>query len=338
MEPLSDLAREIIQSHPTVTAHRTLAKLLLGKYPMRFKDIEAARTSIRNVMGKRGEKYFNKSGFNSQKNQTFLERLARLRAESRIEEVEHEDTSPYFISNKFKKILVISDQHIPYIDMAVLDVSLEYGYKESVDAVVINGDFLDFGTISKYISKPNAPRVVESIEQGKEVLKYIKAALGCKIILHTGNHCQRLENYLVTKAPELFQLPSVQLESLLDLKKMNIDYVSNLRTMRYGKLTITHGNNVVKGVFAPVNAARGAFTKANCSILISHVHRTSSHLESDIKGNIIGAWSIGSMTSNTPEYNCQVSKFNNGFAVVTLLDKEGNFKVDNKVVDKGKLY
>ena len=331
----SELVRAFLIKNPTITANRTAARLLFAQYPMRFKDIDNARSAVRSIMNAHGKLNRN---YNMEKKATFLDHLAKLRAASKIEEADHADVTPFVINPRFKKILVIMDTHIPFQDMKALDLALEYAYNEKVDAVVFNGDFLDFNTISKYISKPNAPRMFDSIAQGIEVLKYIKAALGCKIIFHEGNHDIRCENYLIQKAPEFWQVPSVQLESLLELKKMNIDYVSNIRTMHYGKLVICHGNHIVKGIFSPVNPARGAFTKANSSIMIGHCHRSSSHVESDIKGNIIGAWSVGCMTSLSPEYNPQVSKHNQGFAIVELLDKIGNFKVINKIIDRGKLY
>jgi predicted phosphodiesterase len=325
----SELVRAFLTKNPKVTANRTAARLLFAQYPMRFKDIDNARSAVRSIMNAHGKLNRN---YNMEKKATFLDHLAKLRAASKIEEADHADVTPYIINSRFKKILVIMDTHIPFQDMKALDLALEYAYNEKVDAVVFNGDFLDFNTISKYISKPNAPRMFDSIAQGIEVLKYIKAALGCKIIFHEGNHDIRCENYLIQKAPEFWQVPSVQLENLLELKKMNIDYVSNIRTMHYGKLVICHGNHIVKGIFSPVNPARGAFTKANSSIMIGHCHRSSEHIETDIKGKVTGCWSVGCLTSTTPEYNPQVSKHNKGFAVVTLIDKEGNFEVDNKKI------
>ena len=134
------------------------------------------------------------------------------------------------------------------------------------------------------------------------------------------------------QAPEFWGVESTKLENLLDCKTLNIDTVSNIKTMHFGKLTIAHGNHIVRGVFAPVNPARGAFIKANNNILISHVHRTSEHVETDIKGKVTGAYSIGCLTNTNPEYNPMVGKFNQGFAVVKLESNEGDFIVDNRKI------
>jgi len=294
------IVRDFMLKNPTITAHRTIAKMLVAKYPMRFKDIEVARRTVRGITMKSGKR---EMAVNTETKVAFLEHLAKIRAASKIEEADHADVTPYIINPRFKKILVIMDTHIPLQDMKALDLALEYGYNEKVDAVVINGDFLDFGTISKYLSKPNEPTAVHCLAQGIEVLKYIKSALGCKIIFHEGNHDIRFEHYINRNATALFGLPYANLQSQLELKKMNIDYVSNIRTMHYGKLVICHGNHIVKGIFSPVNPARGAFTKANASVMIGHCHRSSEHIETDIKGKVTGCWSVGCLTTLSPEFN-----------------------------------
>lgn len=320
----NELAREFLLENPKLP-NRLAAKLLKQKYDAVFKDVDDARFMIRYVKGKAGKA--NQTKISA----SFLQRLEDLKTEN-LAPAEHLDLADFEIPKQFKKALVISDLHIPYHDLKALDIALEYGYNKSVDCVIINGDLLDFVTISKYLSKPNAPRMIESVEAGKSVLTYIKKSLGCKIFFHEGNHDKRVENYLINKAPEFWGLPIIKLENLLDKARIGFDFIINERVMNFGDLTIAHGNHIVRGVFAPVNPARGAFIKANHNILIGHCHRTSEHIESDIKGKIRGAWSIGHLTTCKPEYNPQVAKHNSGFAVVGLIDSKGNFEVDNRKI------
>lgn len=329
-----ELARRIILANPAVTANRTLAKLLLHEYPMLFKDIEGARMAIRHVQGLTGKKFRSES---RESVSVFVNHLTKLRNEYKINDGLKVDTSPYVISSEFKKIGVISDFHIPYADLDAINIALEYFYNQGVDAVVINGDALDFNSISRFLSRPTEMRMLDSVSEGKKMLQYVSSALGCKLILHEGNHDCRVEHYLLSKAPEFWGLASVELKNLLGCEELNVGYVKDIRTMHYGRLTIAHGHHIVKGVFAPVNPARGAFIKANDNIMISHVHRTSSHIESNINGKITGAWSIGCMTNIKPEYNPMVSRHNQGFAVVELTSDEGDFIVDNRMIIDYKL-
>jgi hypothetical protein len=122
----------------------------------------------------------------------------------------------------------------------------------------------------------------------------------------------------------------------LGLKDMGVDYVEEYRYMKFGNLNVAHGHHIVKGIFAPVNPARGVFTKTNTSTLISHVHRTSEHIEVDMNGKQIGCWSIGAMCDIKPDYNPQVSKHQLGFAIVEKEDS-GDFEVSNKKIINNKV-
>ena len=644
------IVKKVIEENLTITSNRTLAKILVNQYPMLFKDIEQARDSVRYHLQKHGER--DKSRATS----SFVERLERLRAEVSIDPREQSDKTPYVFGKDHNKALVVSDFHIPFLDMKSLDLALEYGYNKDVDCIIINGDFLDFSTISRFSYKPSEMRVVEQLENGFEVLKYLQGALGVKVVYHEGNHCyiadtqvltkdrgfvlfaeltpedevaqfdintniisyakpisyisrmydgdiytiensyskqsvtdlhdvvigkekkkakdvkfedvrniptngnignadysiednylkllvniicdatlvdnrkynpnsikrriqfkiskerkiehleslltdlnipyskklckktgvnilqpyyiriygqsardifedlndskkfpsffkslshrqlqlvleelaitdgyqkdngvsitttskedadmllecfitngfdckyterdasssgfangknqyhlripynfgvkahksisskpysgmvycvemplgttitmldgkvafsgncNRIEQYMIRQAPELYSLN--KLEKLLHLDSLGVDFVSGVQYMKFGNLNIAHGDKIVKGIFAPVNAARGVFTKTNTNTMIGHVHRTSEHIESDMNGKIIGCYSTGCLTTVRPDYNPQVSKHNQGFAVVEKDPNTNDFEVDNKKIINGKI-
>jgi predicted phosphodiesterase len=320
----AELATKVIEENLSITANRTLAKILFNKYPMQFKDVEAARVVIRDVQNKLGKTNIRPS------TTAFTERLARLRAEHQIDFREQEDKTPYTFSDKINKALVLGDFHIPYTDPKALDLALEYGFNKNVDCIIINGDFLDFSTISRFSHKPNEMGVREQLENGIEMLKYLQGALGVKVVYHYGNHDVRCELYMIRQAPELYY--NNKLEKLLNLEALGVDHVDDYRFMKFGNLNIAHGHHIVKGIFAPVNAARGVFTKTNTSTMINHVHRTSEHIESDMNGKIIGCYSNGALTTVKPTYNPQVSKHNQGFSVVEKDPANGDFIVDSKKI------
>jgi predicted phosphodiesterase len=328
----SELAQEVMLENPTITANRTLAKVLLNKYPMLFADLEAARESIRYIQGKSGVKKHKQIG---DKIPIFLEKLNNERAKYDLDLRTQEDKTPYIFGENHNKALVVGDFHYPYTDIDSLTLALEYGFNEGVDCIIINGDSLDFNTISRFVSKPNEMRVMEQIEGVKNLLAWMLNVMDVKIVFHAGNHDKRIEDYVIRQAPELYL--NNKLEKLLMLEDMKIDYVQDYRFMKFGKLNIAHGHHIVKGIFAPVSPARGVFTKTNTSTLISHVHRTSEHMESDMNGNVLGCFSIGAMTTITPDYNPQVSKHNQGFAIVTKDPITGDFEVNNKKIINKKI-
>jgi predicted phosphodiesterase len=326
------LAEEVVLENPSITANRTLAKILLNKYPLLFDDLEKARSAIRTATGTCGPvRNANRKNLLS----PFLEKLNKARSEVDLDLRQQEDKTPYVFSEHYNKALVVGDFHYPYTDIDSLTLALEYGYNQGIDCIIINGDSLDFNTISRFISKPDEMRVMEQIEGVKNLLKWIQNVMDVKIVFHVGNHDKRIEEYVIRQAPELYH--NNRLDKLLMLEDMKIDYVQDYRFMRFGNLNIAHGHYIVKGIFAPVSPARGVFTKTNTSTLISHVHRTSEHMESDMNGNVIGCFSIGAMTTITPDYNPQVSKHNQGFAIVIKDPITGEFEVNNKKIINHKI-
>ena len=102
------------------------------------------------------------------------------------------------------------------------------------------------------------------------------------------------------------------------------------------ELHAAHGHHVVRGIFAPVNPARGAFTKAKDNIVIGHLHNPSHHNEVTMSGKVIGAWSLGCLCQLRPDYSPQTGNSQHGFAHVTI-EPSGDFFFRNfKVVEKKK--
>lgn len=326
------IVEQVILENPTISAHRTLAKIVFNQYPLLFSSIENARDSVRYALDKHGE---NVRKFNRKNKAIFFEKLNAERAKFDLDFRQQEDKTPYVFGANHNKALVIGDLHYPYTDIESLTMVLEYGFDEGIDCIIINGDSLDFSTISRFISKPNEMRVMEQIEGVKNLLAWMQKVMDVKIVFHAGNHDKRIEDYVLRQAPELYH--NNKLEKLLMLEDMKIDFVADYRFMKFGSLNIAHGHHIVKGIFAPVNPARGVYTKTNTSTLISHVHRTSEHIESDMNGRVLGCYSIGAMTTVNPDYNPQVSKHNQGFAIVTKDPKTGDFEVHNKKIINKKI-
>jgi hypothetical protein len=140
---------------------------------------------------------------------------------------------------------------------------------------------------------------------------------------------------MIRQAPELYY--NNKLEKLLELDALGIDHVEDYRYMKFGNLNIAHGHHIVKGIFAPINPARGVFTKTNASTMINHVHKTSYHPEPTMSGGLIECYSNGALTTIAPTYNPQVSKHNQGFSIVEKDPINGNFIVDPKRIINYKL-
>ena len=97
---------------------------------------------------------------------------------------------------------------------------------------------------------------------------------------------------------------------------------------------MTHGHLNIKGIFAPVNPARGVFLKAKTSLLIGHCHQVSEHTETTLKGKLISCWSTGCLCTLYQPYDPHNTKHSHGFAHVTV-QKNGDYSVYNKRIFNG---
>ena len=168
----------------------------------------------------------------------------------------------------------------------------------------------------------------------KEFFEYLRHLFPTELIVwNYGNHDTRFKKFIYQKAPELLDIPEVDLNFILDLNRLKIIPLENGRGITYGKLNIRHGHEFQGG--GGVYPARSYYLKAEDNILVSHVHRTSFFQSNDINRKLHGGWSIGCLSELSPDYNIN-SKYNHGFAIVQK-DKKGDFRVNNKMIINGKL-
>ena len=234
-----------------------------------------------------------------------------------------------------KKIGILSDIHLPYHSIEALTVAIDYLKKEKIDALLLNGDVLDFHGLSRFCKDPRKKNFAQELETWKQLFKVFQRELNCKIYYKLGNHEARYEHYLWTKAGELTGVEEFDLSNILHARAEGITVIKDKTIMKAGSLNIIHGHEFGQSVFSPVSIARGLYMRGKVNAIQGHNHRSSSHTEKDMEGKIVTTWSLGCLCELNPEY-LPVNNWNHGFAVVDLDGKE--FHVRNYSIYKGKVY
>jgi|688.fasta_scaffold210886_2 predicted phosphodiesterase len=318
----SDAARRLVKKLPEAST-RTLARRLAKELNIPF---ENARAAVKYVRGQSGEKkrrmVKDKSSFVPRKTAPVVPSMPPSLKDSWEE---------YDLGNSIK-IAVLSDIHVPYHDERALAEAVNFCKKRKPDVVLLNGDYGDWYSLSKYQKNPgkrNFKRELKLQIQGLEWIRHqFKSA---KIVFKAGNHDERWDHWLWNFAPEITNLHQTRLKSILKLKKFGIDYVGDQRPIKAGDLSIFHGHELPKGIASPVNVARGVFVKTYDTVMVGHHHRTSTHVEGDWKHREVSCWSTGCLCELTPEY-ARINKFNLGFAFVTVLQDNAvdveNYRMD----------
>ncbi len=239
-----------------------------------------------------------------------------------------------FVLPKAGHWLVLGDVHIPYHDRATVEAAVKQAKRDGVVGVVLNGDIVDSHEISSHDKDPSAPRYVNEIERATAFMRWLRSELPkAEIVFKEGNHEERLDRYILGRAPALFGLEFVNLRSLLHFNDLGVTEVRDKRVIKAGKLHIVHGHEYRGG--GGVNPARWLYLRARSVALCGHFHRTSEHHARDIAQKFEATWSVGCACHLSPMYS-PINEWNAGFAMVDIAE-DGNFVVRNMRVMGGKV-
>lgn len=319
MNDRRQLAIKLCKKFPEHTS-LGLSRMLYKENPEWFSNLEGARSLIRSVRGANGKK-----------NRKSPQKTGAEREHGKAGYVPScppsiSETWEPLVVDRPERTLVLSDVHVPFHDDDAVQAAVKYGKSRKPTTVILNGDIADCFSVSRYVKNPKFRDLRREIEDTKQFLRWIRHEFKKADILYKfGNHEVRLDHFVWTKAPELWSLEAVQLHNLLEFDKLGVVRVDDV-PMMVGKLPILHGHELPRGISNPVNPARGAFLRTLHTVLIGHLHQTSSHADTSMFKKEIMTWSTGALCSLQPEY-ARINRWNHGFAFVEA-DGEG-FNVSN---------
>jgi len=181
-------------------------------------------------------------------------------------------------SKKLEKILLIPDSHFPYEDKKAFELMLKVAKSFKPDHSIILGDFIDCYSVSSHSKHPNrALKLKDEVEATREALDRVKAIGAKNNVFVSGNHEDRLERYLMDRAPELFDFISTP--HILELKEKGFKYIPYKQSYKLGKLNVTHDTGVA-GRYAHYKSM-DAFQH---NIVIGHTHRLGYAVEGNAQG------------------------------------------------------
>lgn len=301
------------------TPSRTLAKRVAAEQKV---SIESARQMVRNIRGANGDEHRKKAS-----DKSLYQPKRQAGQKPQLPPSLCEKWEPFDLGCDIT-VGVISDLHIPYHDQQAVESAVAYLKKRKPDVLLINGDYGDWYSVSRYMKDPKKRKLKREIRMQREGLRWIRSQFAnCRIVGKEGNHELRWNHYLFNSAAEISEFPQVSLPRILGMKTLGIEYVDNQRPVMAGKLPIFHGHELGKGISSPVNSARGVFTRMISTALVGHHHRSSSHTEPNWKHEEIVCWSTGCLCGLNADY-AVINKWNHGFAVVEVA-ADGQFEVDN---------
>lgn len=154
-----------------------------------------------------------------------------------------------------RKVIVLTDTHVPYQDVKALSAVEKYMASERWDAYINLGDFLDMDVISSF--NENKPRsllnryISADIAEANKVLDRHQSIIkannrNAEFALLEGNHEERVERYL--EAHPQFQ-GLLDVDVLLKLQERRFKWVrawSKGEVYTYGEANFIHGHSTGK--------------------------------------------------------------------------------------------
>jgi len=330
--PKSEIARNYRTEYGMEMPTLKLARIMYKENNLMFKDVEDCRCSLRSIEGKMGAK---RKNLTKNAAPQFIMEEARPKNPYKLPESDEESVPSYFITGH-KKGLILNDIHLPYHSVSALNAAIDFGKKYKPDFIFINGDLVDFHSISFFMRDPRKKRFSEELNMAKEFLEKLKSIFKCKIYFKFGNHEFRYESFLFQKAHELKGVEEFELKNLFRSRVPDLEIIGDKNIVMMNGLPFIHGHEFGRGLFSPVNSARGLFLQAKHSCVKGDSHTVSKHVEKDILGKIMITHSVGCLCGLTPLW-LPLNKWSHGFATIDLIgDNEYNFRnyeiIDGKVV------
>lgn len=326
----SSVAREYRAKFPKKPT-LALARIVYSKNKPLYDNIEDARKWLRYIEGKSGSK-----DRKSVRKSPFVKSEARPLNPYKLPESDEAAYEPYVFKGH-KRIAIFNDIHVPYHNVEAVTAAISFCKKDKPDALLLNGDMLDFHRISRFQTDPRKKSFKQELDTFKALIEVFEKQLKCKIYFKLGNHDERYENYLMQKAGELVGVEEFEFENIIKARINGIEIIGGKRIMKLNRLRGIHGHEYIGGISAPVNVARGLYLRGKVSAFQGHNHSSSSHSENNMDGKVITTWSVGCLCELHPAY-MPLNKWNHGFAIVDLDENGQDFLFRNKLIYNGKVF
>jgi len=315
-----DVARQFREKYGWEMPTLKLARIMYKDNKLLFSDLEDARYCLRRIEGK------------AHNGVTKIDKVVPDRPKNPYN-LPESDEKPWLPAQlTAKRVLVLSDIHVPYHSGTALTAAFDWAKNEKPDAILLNGDALDFFSLSRFIKDPKARSFSDELTAFKRLFEALDLIFGARIFFKFGNHEERYQHYLWTKAHELDGVEEFELENIIRARAEGIEVIKDKRIIKLGDLNVIHGHEFGGSIFSPVNIARGLFLRGKVSAMQGHNHQSSEHTEQNMNGEITTTWSLGCLCSLSPGF-LPLNKWNHGFAIVDIDGQ--NFQVRNKRIHKG---
>lgn len=223
------------------------------------------------------------------------------------------------------RLAFLSDVHFGSTDAAAWRLTLRLLRRMSIDTIFLGGDLIDFHSVSSYSKDPVTMMSLQGeLDIAFEELSKLRQMFpSAKMFFKAGNHEDRLQRYLFSRAAELSGLRNLTLTSLVKLDELDCQFIAQDKPHKIGELYLIHGHEQKCGSVYP---ARNMYQKLNVNLLMGHFHRFGQYMDRSLDGKTRGAWVNGTLQRLDPGYTF-INNWSQGFTIAEFT-KSGRFNVE----------
>lgn len=265
------------------------------------------------------------------------------------EDAPPQESKPISRRERWIKMFVASDAHVPYHDVGVLNLVYDFIRQLVPDIVVLAGDWADCFHISGF---PSGRGRVDSFEEEMRIVRanllfLRKIVPGARIIYIDGNHEHWLRKWIIRNASALEDLTiggkAITIENVLRLGDLEIEHVT---AKEGGRFTDTFWHvehegrewDLLIGHFARISRWSGEAVKHlihdyGMSLIQGHTHSFGRHNRNMERGPVMG-WENGCLRDLNPDW-ASGKHWMHAFAVVWLEVPGNYFQVEDIPIING---
>jgi len=177
------------------------------------------------------------------------------------------------------KVAFPTDEHYPFEDKKAVELAQKIVHDFKPDVLIRGSDALDFYSVSSFLKsrKVYAKTLQDEIDAWKVGERsWADVAPDADKPFLMGNHEERLQRYLLTKARELEGLSVLEFEKLLDFERFGLYTPKNNEVVVDRKLLIKHGT-IVRKYSAYTAKAELEKEMYGITVMAGHTHRGGAH-------------------------------------------------------------
>lgn len=217
-------------------------------------------------------------------------------------------------------VAFVTDIHPPYQYDPAIELTQRILKDIQPDQLIIGGDAFDFYQASHFNKSPERLASLQyDIDIGVDILRNLQSQCKAdtKYIFLVGNHEERLEKFLLRNAAQLSKLRCLNMEELLELRKMGFSVYDKRTPFIYKGVLYKHGNRVRKH---SGYTAKSYIDDYMMNVVTGHTHRMAM-VKKTISSGIITSIESGHLSDiNKLEYMALPGNWQMGITIITYID------------------